>query len=168
MRHGCDECLATVSRRHFGVARVELVTHRWLLIGPLGMYRELRHERLTHSVIAAFYEVYNTLGCGLLEHLYMAAMERELLNRGHKVSRELSVRVTYKDEDPGSQRLDMVVDDVLVIEAKATHTLHPSASRQRYNYLRATNLELGLLLHFGPRPQFHRVICENDFKARPS
>lgn len=130
------------------------------------MHGDLLHERLTHSVIAAFYEVYNTLGCGFLENLYMAALERELLQRGHKVSRELSVRVTYKGEALGAQRLDMVVDEVLVVEAKSTHVLHPSASRQLYNYLRATNLELGLLLHFGPRPQFYRVICENDFKAR--
>ena len=133
---------------------------------PLAMPRELLHERLTHSVIAAFYEVYNTLGCGFLESLYMTALERELRRRGHEVSRELAVRVVYKGEELGSQRLDMVVDGALVIEAKSTHSLHPSASRQLYNYLRATNLELGLLLHFGPRPQFHRVICQNDFKAR--
>jgi GxxExxY protein len=93
-------------------------------------------------------------------------LERELRKRGHRVVRELSVRVAYKGEELGAQRLDMVVDDVLVIEAKSTHTLHPSASRQLYNYLRATNLELGLLLHFGPRPQFYRVFCENTFRRR--
>ena len=131
---------------------------------------DLLHERLTHSVIGAFYEVYNTLGCGFLENLYMIALERELMKRGHKVSRELSVRVTYKGEELGQQRLDMVVDDVLVVEAKSTHALHPFASRQLFNYLRATNLELGLLLHFGPKPQFHRIICQNSSKvdvARP-
>lgn len=127
---------------------------------------DLLHEQLAHSVIGAFYEVYNTLGCGFLESLYMTALERELLKRGHRVSRELSVRVTYKGEQLGQQRLDMVVDDVLVIEAKSTHALHRSATRQLYNYLRATNLELGLLLHFGPRPHFYRVICDNAFKAR--
>jgi len=128
--------------------------------------RDLLHERLTHSIIGAFYEVYNTLGCGFLENLYMAALERELLRRGHRVARELSVRVTYKGDELGQQRLDMVVDDILVIEAKSTHVLHPSASRQLYNYLRATNLELGLLLHFGPEPHFYRVICENTLSAR--
>jgi GxxExxY protein len=132
------------------------------------MAGHLRHEKLTHSVIAAFYEVYNTLGCGFLETLYLAALERELRKRGHEVARELSVRVVYKGEELGSQRLDMVVDNVLVIEAKSTHALHPSASRQLYNYLRATNLELGLLLHFGPRPQFYRVFCENTFKMHGS
>lgn len=124
----------------------------------------LLHEKLTHSVIAAFYEVYNTLGSGFLESLYLSALERELKQRGHAIARELSVRVRYKGEELGSQRLDMVIDEVLVVEAKSTHSLHPSAARQLYNYLRATNLELGLLLHFGPKPHFYRIICENAFK----
>ena len=128
--------------------------------------RDLLHDELTRSVIGAFYEVYNALGCGFLENLYVTALERELVKRGHKVSRELSVRVTYKGEDLGQQRLDMVVDEILVVEAKSTHVLHRSASRQLYNYLRATNLELGLLLHFGPQPRFYRVVCESAFKAR--
>lgn len=98
----------------------------------------------------------------------MTALERELRRRGHKVARELSVRVRYKGEELGAQRLDMVVDDVLVIEGKSTQALHPSATRQLYNYLRATNLELGLLLHFGPKPQFYRVICQNAFHANES
>ena len=84
--------------------------------------------------------------------------------RGHRVARELSVRVMYKGEEIGMQRLDMVIDDVLVVEAKSTHTLHESASRQLFNYLRATNLEVGLLLHFGPRAQFFRLVCEKNFK----
>lgn len=96
----------------------------------------------------------------------LAALERELRVRGHRVARELAVRVRYKGEEIGMQRLDMVVDDVLVVEAKATHVLHESATRQLYNYLRATNLELGLLLHFGPRAQFFRVLCERHYKSR--
>jgi GxxExxY protein len=127
----------------------------------------LLQEQLTRSVIGAFFEVYNNLGFGFLEHLYMTALERELLARGHQVNRELSVRVMYKGEELGSQRLDMVVNDVLVIETKATTNLEQIAPRQLYNYLRATNLELGLLLHFGPRPKFHRILCENQLKHRP-
>lgn len=117
-------------------------------------------------MIGAFYEVYNTLSHGYLESIYLAALERELLVRGHRVARELSVRVMYKGEEIGMQRLDMVIDDVLVVEAKSTHTLHESASRQLYNYLRATNLEVGLLLHFGPKAQFFRIVCEKDFKRQ--
>ena len=122
---------------------------------------ELFEEKLTHSVIGAFYEVYNNLGFGFLEHLYVMAMERELIAREHQVGREVCVRVMYKGEELAVQRLDLIVDEKLVIETKASAELHKSATRQLYNYLRATNLELGLLLHFGPRPNFHRVICRN-------
>jgi GxxExxY protein len=120
---------------------------------------ELIEEALTRSVIGAFYDVYNTLGYGFLEHLYVLALERELISRGHKVSREFGVRVMYKGDELGVQRLDMIVDDKLVVETKSTHELHKFATRQVYNYLKATKLEVGLLLHFGPEPKFYRLIC---------
>ena len=131
---------------------------------------KLIEERLTHSAIGAFFEVYNTLGYGFLEHLYVRAMEEELRARGHRVAREVGVRVQYKEITLGIQRLDLVVDDTLVIEAKASSELHKAASRQLYNYLRATNLKVGLLLHFGPRPNFYRIICptkRSDPKHQP-
>ena len=120
------------------------------------------HERLTYSVIGAFFEVYNTLGFGFLEHLYVVAMERELVARGHRVAREFSVPVSYKGEELGRQRLDMIVDETLVVETKASYDLHKAAARQVYNYLRATKLEVGLLLHFGPEPAFYRLTCLNS------
>ena len=122
----------------------------------------LLEEKLTHSVIGAFYEVYNHLGFGFLEHLYVMALERELLQRGHVVGREVNISVTYKGEELGTQRLDMVVDNALIVELKSTAELHKAAPRQLYNYLRATNLEVGLLLHFGPEPKFYRVISRNE------
>jgi GxxExxY protein len=117
----------------------------------------LRLEDLIYSVIGAFFEVYNTLGYGFLEHLYLKALERELLGRGHRVAREVWVTVMYKDAELGKQRLDMVVDDCIVIEIKSTHDLPRNATRQLFNYLRATNLKAGLLLHFGPASKFFRV-----------
>ena len=122
---------------------------------------QLLEERLTHSVIGAFYDVYNALGFGFLEHLYATALERELAARGHRVVRERRVRVFYKEAEIGVQRLDMVVDERLVLEIKSRAELHPDAWRQLHNYLRATRLELGLLLSFGRRPRFSRVICLN-------
>lgn len=122
---------------------------------------ELFEGKLTHSVIGAFYEVYNNLGFGFLERFYVTALQRELLQRGHRVAREVCVHVLYKGEKLGSQRLDLIVDERLVIETKATWEVHKSATRQLYNYLKATNLELGLVLHFGPEPKFYRVICRN-------
>jgi GxxExxY protein len=113
--------------------------------------------QLAHSVIGAFYEVYNVLGFGFFEHVYLEALDRELKARGHAVSREVSVRVYYKTAAIGIQRLDMIVDERLVVEVKATGGLHRDATRQVYSYLRATNLELGLLLHFSHEPHFYRV-----------
>ena len=110
--------------------------------------RALNDEELTYSVIGAFFEVYNTLGFGFLEHIYVLAMERELRARGHKVGREVGVRIMYKGDELGIQRLDMIVDDILVLEIKSTVELHKAAKRQVYNYLRASNLRIGLLLHF--------------------
>jgi len=123
--------------------------------------QRLIHEQLTHSVIGAFFEVYHTLGFGFMEHVYVASLTRELHERGHEVGREVSVPVFYKGEEVARQRLDMIVDQKLVIEVKSTETLHQSSARQVANYLRATNLEVGLLLHFGPRPQFYRAVCTN-------
>jgi GxxExxY protein len=129
---------------------------------------KLLEERLTHSVIGAFFEVYNTLGFGFLEHLYVMALERELLARGHRVGREVGVSVGYKGEELGTHRLDMIVDERLIVETKSTYELHPASRRQVYNYLCATKLELGLLLHFGPTPKFYRLICPNEKKGVPA
>ena len=118
---------------------------------------QLAHERVTHSVIGAFFEVYNVLGFGFLEQIYAEALTRELRSRGHQVAREVPVPVMYKGERIGRQRLDLLVDGTVVIETKATPDLHASATRQVYNYLRGTRLPVGLLLHFGPEPRFYRV-----------
>ena len=125
---------------------------------------ELVEEQLTASIIGAFYEVYNTLGFGFLEHIYVMALERELITRGHHVARQVGVRVMYKGEELASQRLDMIVDGKVVVETKSTLDLHKAARRQVYNYLKATNLEVGLLLHFGPVACFYREIRSNPKK----
>jgi GxxExxY protein len=119
---------------------------------------KLIHEPLTSSVIGAFFEVYRALGFGFLEHVYVASLIRELQSRGHKVDREVSVPIFFKGEQVARQRLDMIVEGKLVIETKSTETLHASGVRQLTSYLSATNLEVGLLLHFGLQPRFVRVV----------
>jgi GxxExxY protein len=74
--------------------------------------------------------------------------------------------VYFRGEPRTRQSLDMVVDGKLIVEIKATERLHDNATRQLFGYLCSTNLELGLLLHFGREPKFHRVICENRLKRR--
>lgn len=124
-------------------------------------------HQLFFSAIGAFYEVYNFLGFGFLESHYVRALEWELRERGHDVGREVGIPMRYKHLDLGFLRLDMVVDGRLIIEAKATALLAGFASRQIYNYLRASNLELGLLLHSGPKPEFHKVFCRTHQKVIP-
>jgi GxxExxY protein len=118
----------------------------------------LIERELTGAVIGAFYAVYNALGTGFLETVYLAALTAELRRRGHRVDREVMVPVYYRNQTVRSQRLDMLVDGRLVVEAKSARKLHYHATRQLYNYLRGTRLKVGLLLHFGPRPKFYRVV----------
>lgn len=114
----------------------------------------------THSVIGAFYEVYNVLGYGLNEQLYARALEIELRARGHVVAREDCLTVRYKGHDIGTQRVDMLVDGRLIVETKSAIELHRGAPRQVLGYLRASGLPVGLLLHFGPEPTPRRITWE--------
>jgi len=121
-------------------------------------------EALTRSVISAFYDVHRALGFGFREYIYALALERDLGARGHRVAREVPVTVHYRGEPLARQTLDMVVDEKLVLEIKASERLHPDSTTQLFSYLCATNLEVGLLLHFGREAKVHRVIYENRFK----
>ncbi len=130
--------------------RLSLMTARLL---PLP-----RGHHLTRSIIGGFYCVYNEFGFGLLESVYSAALEFELRSRGHLVEREQWVDVFYRGHSIARQRLDMIVDRAVVIEIKATEKLPLFARRQLLNYLTVTNLELGLILHFGPEAKVHRLV----------
>ena len=118
----------------------------------------LLEHRTTESIIGAFYHVYNRLGYGFLEQVYALALEKELRKRGHRVDREFGVTVFYEGEPLTTVRLDMVVDGKVVIENKSAAVLPAFAQRQVFNYLRASTLEVGLILHFGPVAQFHRLV----------
>ncbi|MEO7367056.1 MAG: GxxExxY protein [Gemmatimonadaceae bacterium] len=121
---------------------------------------------LTGSVIGAFFEVYSELGFGFVEQPYVLALASELMERGHSVAREVSVPIYYKGERLCAHRIDLIVDERLILEVKSGQHLPPTATRQLYNYLRATDLEVGLILHFGPEPKFYRQIMTKDQKYR--
>ena len=131
--------------------------NRGLWVDIRGMVPRDRDVERTGSVIGAFYEVYNTLGFGFLETAYSAAFEWELRARGHQVAREVGVRVVYKGFPIATHRLDLVVDETLVVEIKSTPELPKRAGRQVFNYLKATGLRVGFLFHFGPEPKFFRI-----------
>jgi GxxExxY protein len=132
----------------------------------IGRNGGLLEGALTESVIAGFFAAYRELGFGYRERIYTRALERELMSTGHRVDRELPVMIYYRGEPLARQRLDMVVDERVAVEIKATERLHPDSSRQLFSYLCATSFEVGLLLHFGREPKFYRVVCENHLKRR--
>jgi GxxExxY protein len=122
----------------------------------------LLHEPVTRIVLGAFFEVYNKLGPGFLESVYGAAMEHVLRRRGLHVEREVMV-VVYLDDTPiARQRMDMLVAGVVILEHKASAKFPHGATRQLKDYLTATKLEVGLILNFGDRPEFKRVIRTNN------
>jgi GxxExxY protein len=110
----------------------------------------------TGHIIGAFFDVYNTLGYGFLERIYADALEIELIGRSRKVQREALIPVWYKGKKLSLQRVDMIVDDQVVLELKSTALLSRDADRQLFNYVRATTISVGMLLHFGPKPRFYR------------
>jgi GxxExxY protein len=87
----------------------------------------LVEEALTHAVIRAFYDVHRELGFGFREYLYALALERELVARRHRVDRDVGAMVYYRGEPLTWQTLDMIVDEKIVLEVKATERVHPSA-----------------------------------------
>lgn len=123
-------------------------------------------EAITGAIIGSFRDVHRELGFGYRELIYGLAMERDLRAKGHQVDREVAVMVYFRGEPLARQVLDMVVDQKVIVEIKGTERLHPHASLQLFSYLCSTSLEVGVLLHFGRKPTFHRLICENHLKRR--
>ena len=120
--------------------------------------KDLLHADLTESILNAFYHVYNRLDYGFLESIYAESLSRTLVKRGHVVERQVPIVVYFEGEAVGLQRVDMIVDGAVILEIKSTHDLSLSAHRQIASYLRASEMNVGLLLHFGPRPRFHRFV----------
>lgn len=117
----------------------------------------LTHGDITHAVIGAFYYVYNRLGFGFLERVYLLAMRHVLVRAGHSVVIEAPLPVHFEGVRLANYKADMLVDGAVLVELKATEHLAPHAHRQLLNYLTAAGLEVGLLLHVSPQaPVIHR------------
>jgi GxxExxY protein len=119
-------------------------------------------------VIGIFYDVYNELGPGFLESVYRDAMAVAIRGAGLLVKREVDVDVAFRGVRVGTFRADLIVGDELLVELKAARNIDDAHIAQVLNYLRATRLEVGLLLNFGRRPAFRRVVYANDRKRRPA
>ena len=119
---------------------------------------ELLHGDITGEIISAFYAVYNELGHGFVEAVYVRAMAIELFQRRMNVAREVPVTVFYKGVTVGTFRADLLVSDTVVVEVSAGEQPVESDRPQLVNYLRGSGKEVGLLLHFGPKAVLKRVI----------
>ena len=125
---------------------------------------KLKHADVTEAIIGAFYDVYNELGHGFLESVYRDALAVVLLSKGVSVERENTVQVRFRGQTLGLFRTDLVVQQVVIVELKCARTLDRTHEAQLLNYLKATEYEVGLLLNFGTRPQFRRMLLDNDQK----
>jgi len=124
----------------------------------------LVEERLTRQIIGAFYYVYDRLGFGFLEAVYRRALAFVLRRSGLKVDCERIVDVWFEDEKVGHYRADLVVEDKVIVEIKAAERLVEADRKQLLNYLRASRMEVGLLLNFGPKARFERRVYSNSKK----
>jgi GxxExxY protein len=124
----------------------------------------LKHGELTRRVIGVFFAVYNELGPGFLESVYEHAMEIALKEAGIVATRQLPLQVHFRGHVVGEFRADMVVESTLVLELKAMRAIAAEHESQMLNYLRATDFEIGLIMNFGPKPEFRRMLFDNQRK----
>lgn len=124
----------------------------------------LKHKELTGRIISVFYEVYDELGHGFLESVYQKCLAISLRDAGLEVCWPVAVPVWFRGHQVGSFEGDMLVGKTVLLELKAVRTLDGSHQAQLLNYLRATEIEVGLLLNFGVRPEFKRLLFDNARK----
>ena len=125
----------------------------------------LIHQELTDIILKCFYTVYNRLGYGFLEKVYENAMILELSKNELSCSKQVPIRVLYDEKVVGDYYADIIVENCVIIELKASEVLAEEHELQLLNYLKATDKEVGLLLNFGKKPAFKRKIFTNHKKS---
>lgn len=123
------------------------------------------HENVTKKIIEAYYKVYNSLGYGFLEKVYENALKIELMRMDFKIEQQKNIKVFYEKFEVGDYFADLIVNDSVIIELKAAESLCEEHEAQLINYLKATNIEVGLLLNFGKKAEFKRKVFSNDRKS---
>ncbi|OHB93218.1 MAG: GxxExxY protein [Planctomycetes bacterium RIFCSPHIGHO2_12_42_15] len=122
---------------------------------------DIKYKELTDKIIKIFYRVYNKLGYGFLERIYENAMMIEFKRESIPAVSQSAIKVFYEDEIIGEYFADILVDDKVIVEIKAAKYLVVENEAQLLNYLKATNIEVGLLLNFGPKPEVKRKVFDN-------
>jgi GxxExxY protein len=125
----------------------------------------MQHSEKSEKIIKAFYTVYNTLGYGFFEKVYENALMIELRKLGFSLHQQKQLMVYYESEIVGEYYCDILVDDCIILEIKSADTLSLDHEKQIVNYLKATAIEVGLLLNFGHKAEFQRKIFSNDRKS---
>ena len=118
----------------------------------------MKHKELTAKIIECVYKVHNTLGFGFLEAIYQNALLIELLKSGLQTEKEKKIQVHYDNQLVGDYMADIIVEDKVILELKSVKELHPAHSAQLVNYLKATGIEVGLLINFGESVEVKRKI----------
>ena len=124
----------------------------------------LLHSELTEKIIGTFYEVYNELGHGFLESVYENSLTIALKEKGLDAQQQVSVPVWFHGQRVGDFYADIIVNDLVILELKAARSIDQAHIAQLLNYLRATEVEVGFLLNFGPKPEFKRQAYSNSRK----
>ena len=124
----------------------------------------LQHGELTEKIIGVFYDVYNELGYGFLESVYEESLVISLREADLRFERQLAIPVWFRGHQVGQFRGDILVEGKVLLELKSTRTLEAAHEAQLLHYLKSTEIEIGLLLNFGSRPQFRRLLFDNDRK----
>ena len=122
------------------------------------------HASETEGTLAAAFEVSNTLGAGFLEKVYENAMFHELTLAGLQVKRQQPITVFYDGVEVGSYYADLIVEGLVIVELKAAEGICEEHECQLINYLKATDMEVGLLLNFGKKPQIKRKVHSNSYQ----
>jgi GxxExxY protein len=131
------------------------------------MGTKLLHRDLTEAVIGGFFDVYNQLGHGFLESVYESALELDLRMAGIPIKRQEEIEVFFRGHCVGKYVADLIVNDQVVVELKAVRAVTPAHDAQLLNLLKATRIEVGLLLNFGPKAEFKRMVLSNSNKPFP-
>jgi len=126
---------------------------------------DIKYKPITEKIINAFYTVYSILGYGFLEKVYESAMVIELRKIGLDVPPQVPIKVFYNDQIVGEYFADLIVDNLVIVELKATAKLLLEHEAQLLNYLKATRHEVGLLLNYGPKPEIKRKVYDNSMKG---
>ena len=125
----------------------------------------LIHRELTEKIIGTFYEVYNELGHGFIESVYEKSLAMALREKGIEVFQQVAIPVWFRGTQVGDFDADLLVERSVIAELKSARAIDSAHLAQLLNYLKATEIEVGLLLNFGPKPEFKRRIFDNPRKG---